>query len=378
MEPEARKPPVRFYEIDLLRFLAAFSVVLYHYTYRGYATNKYSPIPFLEIGRFTRYGHLGVELFFIISGYVVLLSVQGKTLRQFFISRIIRLYPAFWAACTLTFVVKLIWGTSVTDTHMSPLLKATLPQYACNMTMLQGFLGVESIDGAYWSLTTEITFYFLISLVISYNLMRHIDLCLALWLAYVALPSSMQLGTTFNLLLFSGSAPYFIAGMLFYLLQKPEGRTWQRYVLLFLSYLLSLRMAIGQANASAAYYHEPFSWLVSVSIITLFFIVFLSIIFKKINLSRSKWLMWLGALTYPLYLLHSDIGFIAFHRFGHSVNKYWLLSGILAVMLGLSYLVHMLVEKRFSKPLGQQLNQWLLRLDHTAQTLPKNANIKVV
>ncbi len=70
MEPEPRQPPLRFYEIDLLRFLAALSVVLYHYTYRGYMADHYSPVPFVGIGRFTKYGYLGVELFFLISGYV--------------------------------------------------------------------------------------------------------------------------------------------------------------------------------------------------------------------------------------------------------------------------------------------------------------------
>jgi peptidoglycan/LPS O-acetylase OafA/YrhL len=67
MEPEVRKAPVRFYEIDLLRFLAALSVVLFHYTYFGPMAKDYSPISYPELGRFGRYGYLGVELFFIIS-----------------------------------------------------------------------------------------------------------------------------------------------------------------------------------------------------------------------------------------------------------------------------------------------------------------------
>ncbi len=115
MEQESRKAPTRFYEIDLLRFLAALSVVIYHYTFRAYGVGNLSPIPYLEMSRFTRYGYLGVELFFIISGYVILLSVQGKTVRQFFISRVQRLYPAFWVACTLTFLVVRIWGNGSTN-----------------------------------------------------------------------------------------------------------------------------------------------------------------------------------------------------------------------------------------------------------------------
>ena len=102
MEPELHRKPIRFYEIDLLRFSAALSVVFYHYTYCGYQAGHLSPISDPEWARITRYGWLGVQLFFLISGCVVLLSAQGKTVRQFVISRVTRLYPAFWVACTPT------------------------------------------------------------------------------------------------------------------------------------------------------------------------------------------------------------------------------------------------------------------------------------
>lgn len=363
MEPEL-KTTQRFYEIDLLRFLAALSVVLYHYTYRGYAANNYSPVPFLELGQVTKYGHLGVELFFIVSGYVVLLSAQGKNIRQFFISRVIRLYPAFWVSCSITFLVKRLWGTGSTDMHMPTFLKAGVIQYLCNMTMLHEFLGVEAIDGAYWSLTVEISFYFLISLLISYKLMRHINLFITLWLLYSTLPSSMQVGTPFGLLFFPSYAPYFAAGMLFHLIQQPQGRSWQRILLLVFSYLLAVRAVIGKANALAITYHEATSHTITVGIISAFFILFTLIVFRIINLSRFKWLMWLGAITYPLYLLHSDIGFIAFHWLGHYINKYYLLTGIMLLMVSLSYLVHILIEKRYSKSLGQQLNKLLANFDY--------------
>lgn len=112
MEQEPHKRPSRFYEIDLLRFLAALSVVLYHYTYRAYMEGHYSPVSYPVLGSFTKYGWLGVQLFFIISGYVVLMSAAGKTVKQFLLSRITRLYPAYWAACTLTFAFMRSFGPS--------------------------------------------------------------------------------------------------------------------------------------------------------------------------------------------------------------------------------------------------------------------------
>ena len=59
----------RFYEIDLLRFLAALAVVLYHYTFRGFAEGGYSPVEYPILGEFFKYGSYGVQLFFIISGF---------------------------------------------------------------------------------------------------------------------------------------------------------------------------------------------------------------------------------------------------------------------------------------------------------------------
>ena len=363
MEPEVRHLP-RYYAIDLLRFVAALGVVCYHYTFRGYAAGNYSPVAFEELGRVTRYGYLGVELFFIISGYVVLLSAQGKTVRQFVQSRITRLYPAFWAACTLTFVVERLWGPGPADGPMAPELHAGLAQYAYNLTMLHGFLGTQDIDGAYWSLAIEITFYFLVALLIAFRLLPHLDLCLALWLGYALLPGIARSGTPFANLFFPEFAPYFAAGMLFYLLQPPQGRRWWRYGLLAVAYGLALRGAGAQARQMMAGYHTYVSPAVAMSTVTLFFGVFYVITRHKISFSRSAWLAGLGALTYPLYLIHSNIGFIILHRIGPFTNKYVLLSALIMLMLGLAWLLHVLVEKPLRKPLGALVARWFGYLDH--------------
>ncbi len=364
MEPTPHKLPVRFYEIDLLRFLAALSVVFYHYTYRGAARDNLSPVQFWRLGQVSRYGLLGVELFFLISGYVILLSAQGKTVRQFLISRVTRLYPAFWVACTLTFAAERIWGPAGAGERLPIQLHATLEQYPYNMTMLVEFFGKIMLDGSYWSLTVEITFYFLVSLLIAYRLMRHVDWFLAGWLLYVAIAGAVPEVTPFSQLFFPRYAPYFAAGMLFYLLQQPQGRTWRRYGLLLAAYVLALQAGVTQAREMSGFYQDTIARSVELAIITIFFGLFFLIAFRKINLSRFSWLSWLGALTYPLYLVHQHIGYLLFHYLGPYVNKYVLLGGVVAAMLGIAYLIHVLAEKPLSKPLGAQLNKWLARLDH--------------
>jgi peptidoglycan/LPS O-acetylase OafA/YrhL len=339
MEPEPHKAPIRFYEIDLLRFLAALSVVIYHYTYRGFAQGHYSPLAFPQLGQVTRYGYLGVELFFIISGYVVLLSAQGKTV--------------------LTFAVKKLWGTLPADGLMSERLHASVGQYAYNMTMLQSFFQVFDLDGAYWSLAVEISFYFLVSIIIGYQLMRHLDWVLLGWLGFIALPGRFHAGSAFDVLLFTKYAPYFIAGMVFYMLQQPNGRTRFRYGLLAAAYLLALRACWQSTSEMAVFLSADLSHWITAAVITIFFFIFYLVAFRKVDLSRFTWLAWLGALTYPLYLLHGDIAFIAFHRLAGSVNKYALVGAAIAAMLAGAYLIHRFVEKRFSKLLGLWVDKGL-------------------
>ncbi|MCU0650139.1 MAG: hypothetical protein MUF00_19285, partial [Gemmatimonadaceae bacterium] len=75
-----------------------------------------------------KYGYLGVELFFMISGFVILMTAANGSVRDFVISRAVRLYPAFWVCCTATFLVTMFIG--------EPRYSASLEQYIVNMTML--------------------------------------------------------------------------------------------------------------------------------------------------------------------------------------------------------------------------------------------------
>ncbi len=360
MEPTLTKSSPRLYELDLLRFLAALSVMLYHYTYRGYTASAQSSITFDSLGHFTRYGYLGVQLFFLISGYVVLLSAQSKTVGQFIVSRAARLYPAFWAACTLTFVVVRLWGQAAVSAF--PFLRLGTMQYVYNMTLFSNFLNTNYIDNVYWSLSKELIFYFLISLLLAYRLLPHLDLFISFWLSYVVLVGLQVAApnTLLSALLLSEQAPYFAAGMLFYLLQQPQGRTWRRYTLLAASYLLAVRASVLQASDITGAFQATIRPTVLAGIITCFFGVFYLIATRKLSLHNHTWLARLGALTYPLYLVHGNIGFIAFYHFSTLVNKYFLLAIVSLVMVGTAYILHLLIEKPVGKMLGAYLTNRLL------------------
>lgn len=353
------KSNIRFYEIDLLRFLAALAVVFFHYTFRGFAEGGYSPIDYELHSQFSRYGYLGVHLFFMISGFVILLSAMNRTAIQFTVSRIVRLYPAYWAGVTLTAVVIALAG--------APLFSVSLPQYLANLTMLSGYVGIEHIDGVYWTLLVELKFYALIFLLLLIRRIHHIEYYMGAWLGLSLLNIVMPLPKIAAFIIFPEWAPLFISGSLFYLIHL-KGLNLYRGLLLMGAYFCAIYYAIGEVAHLEEYYHSALSASVSVTLLTLFYLIFILITTNKLHWIRSPFLIKIGILTYPLYLIHQNIGFIAFNHLADSVNRYVLLYGLIAMMLLSAWLIHLWVEK----PLGG----WLKRnLDRLSGMLFSNAQV---
>src|SRR5690606_38114950 len=137
--------------LDYARFFAALSVVLFHYFYSGINNGKVSTVDETWFSGIASYGHFGVQFFFIISGYVIFFSLKNKGAASFMRSRLKRLYPTYWIAIIFTAFFAYLWGQG---TDMS----VTFKQVLVNFTMLQQFVGVQSVDGVYWTLFYEIIF----------------------------------------------------------------------------------------------------------------------------------------------------------------------------------------------------------------------------
>lgn len=335
----------RLQELDFLRFLAAIAVVIFHYAFRGYAKGDMSTMPYPWLAEPAKYGYLGVELFFMISGFVILMTASSNNLSVFFISRVVRLCPAFWVCCTLTFLFTLAIG--------QPRFSADLYQYLINMAFLSEMLNVEPIDGVYWSLFVEIKFYLMISVLLSVKKIDKIEPFLVAWLLVSATAEILVLEKLRSLLI-TDYAAYFIAGATFYL-AWVKGFNKTRVLLLLGALALACFTAMVWAESIETKYSTEYNPLIICGLIGLFFILFYLITTNRTPaISRRNWTV-LGALTYPLYLLHQMIGFMIFNIAYPAVNAHLLFWGAIILMIAASWFIN----KKIETPIARFIKRYL-------------------
>ncbi|WP_293264287.1 acyltransferase [Neptunomonas sp.] len=276
----------RFEELDVFRGLAALSVVLFHYTTRYDQVYQHTTPAAFSVP----WGHLGVQFFFIISGFVIFMTLEKcHSWKDFSVSRLSRLYPAYWAAVLLTFTIGYLFPL--------PDQNLTFSQLIVNLTMLQSFFYVPAVDGVYWSLAWELNFYFVMLFLFLTSRIKMMNLIAPLWLSgmiitYFLLATNIDVPwriQTFFVLQFTH---LFIAGIYFYK-WKQEGISF--YKLFILLSCLAAELITGNIVSSA------FS--------ASFFILFSLAINNKLNFIKKKPLIWLGSISYTLYLVHQMIGF---------------------------------------------------------------------
>src|SRR3954453_12293852 len=90
--------------LDLLRLVAVMGVILYHFGFWGPASHGMPQVAIPALAPIAKYGFLGVPAFFVISGFVIAYSAEGRTAMGFAIARFSRIYPTFLFCMTLTFV----------------------------------------------------------------------------------------------------------------------------------------------------------------------------------------------------------------------------------------------------------------------------------
>ncbi|MEP6750592.1 MAG: acyltransferase [Bacteroidota bacterium] len=323
----------RLEELDVLRGIAALTVVWYHFTfgfdfaYNGLSDNK----------SYFLYGYLGVHLFFIISGFVIFMTLErSKTVLDFIVSRISRLYPAYWVAIILTILMCAFFPAL---THNKPL---TIKQVLVNLTMLQHFFRITDVDGPYWTLAVELVFYFLMTMVFVFKKLNQVQIICSCWLllslaaALFNLPFEKYLNEMFILF----HAPLFIAGINFYLLRKNISRSKNLFahILIVTSFFIAAYIARTDKIMGE-------TWIIEL-VILLIYGVFYLFAFDKLSFLKIKILVFFGTISYSLYLVHVNIGFaaITFLR-QYTDNQFVYILIPLVICIFLSWMMVKFVEK---------------------------------
>jgi peptidoglycan/LPS O-acetylase OafA/YrhL len=140
--------------INALRGCAALLVFYFHlhlHVFAGYPERQVSEGSFTYwvVYGFFDLGKFGVALFFIVSGFLIPATLErpGAVVRTFASQRAFRIYPAYWTALALVAIF----------TFATP--NFSWRQWAVNLTLLQGFVGVGDVLGVTWTLQIELVYY---------------------------------------------------------------------------------------------------------------------------------------------------------------------------------------------------------------------------
>ncbi|PWI10998.1 acyltransferase [Streptomyces sp. NWU339] len=367
--PRSRTSGGRLRALDGLRLLAALMVAAYHYGGRGgdvstaWGSSPKEQFPTLH--EYFSYGCLGVQVFFVISGFVICMSGWGRPLRSFFSSRASRLLPAYWVAVLL-----------VTAVFALPVVvyDAVSPSDALvNMTMLQQPLGVDRVLGVCWTLWVEVRFYALFALfvVMPGASRRRVILFCAVWTVAAAIADAAN-EPLLDLVLMPEYAPFFIGGIGLYLVHRdredasPSSRLRSSRGDPTAWGIVGVSWLIGQHYAVQDLWHAPsadaFSHRTSVGIIlvvTLGFAAVAAVALGLLNWANWRWLTVAGALTYPFYLVHEHLGWVVIHSLhrGLGIGSAETFALTIAAMLLLARLLNRYVEDTLTPKIRTRLSR---------------------
>ncbi|MET0423113.1 MAG: acyltransferase [Actinoplanes sp.] len=341
----------RVVALDGLRLLAALMVAVFHYAGRTPSVEKIWSVkpaeafPTLHLA--AQYGWLGVELFFLISGFVIGLSAWGRPVGAFARSRVVRLFPAYWPAVLLTTLVVTIWPTVVEPKGVSDML--------INLTMLHQPFGVPSVDGVYWTLWSELRFYLLFSIVVWFGLTERRVLLFG-WGWLIA--SAFTYASRENLLVVvfqPNFAPLFVAGLGFALIHR-FGSSLRAWGLVIASFLIAQHHMVGRVALEARTdILAPLSARPALIVLAGFFALLAVIALGWTKRVRWSWLTTAGLLTYPFYLIHEQIGWTIIHAVHDRAPRPVVFMGTLTFMLLAAWLLHLLIERPVANFLRRRL-----------------------
>ncbi len=348
--------------LDGLRGIAIMLVILSHYWASEWATNLRIGKEYASL-RFIRQGWVGVELFFLISGFVILMTIERcKSARHFIYKRWLRLFPAMAIATILTVAFNYT-VQPIEKFYSSPWYDAIPGLIFVSHSFLRVIfqVDIDSLHRSFWTLYVEVGFYVVFG--IAYFFMgwkRATLLLLVLAVAILsALPILMRAGVTgVGLRLVE---PFEWLGIKFYLwfasgIFFAKAKSQSSTPLFMIAVLTGLAAALLVSP-----FPIPLTWddrYAMIAALALFAVA------QRWHMLQAmlEWrpLLLVGAVSYPLYLLHETIGFgllVLLKRYLPQIPNELLPIPIVALMIAVSYWITRQAEPEVRAFLERRLDR---------------------
>lgn len=323
--------------LDALRGVAAMAVVLFHFTTRFDQLFGHESPPLFSFP----IGHYGVNLFFIISGFVIFMTIErSRAPMDFIMSRFSRLYPAYWVAIALTFTITHWLGL---PGHLADFKTALM-----NGLMFHGMVfRVTHVDGVYWTLEVELLFYLgMFSLMVTSRLhLVHRILIALLTIRVIYFVAQHFFGISLPWIIYRyliiGQIAWFAIGMAIYRVtfHAGEKNSWLDWSVA----LVAVSVLMFTESPAIAGMAIIFGGLV------------LAVANGKLKTLANPVFVWLGSISYTLYLLHENIGWsiiLSLRQAGFGVNA------AIFLAMSASLLLASLVTYGVEKPSMLKIRAW--------------------
>lgn len=347
---------MRLEGIDILRGLAVSLVIFYHF-FELLGLQSHMLYPYIYA-----LGQLGVPLFFIISGYLIYrsldysLSSKGTKfgLQHYVTHRLFRILPAYYVNFFIVFILAYYFMGTM-DTWSHPFIQK---QIFSHLTFTSFFIYKTSglgINGAYWTLSIEMLWYFVAPLLFIYiKKDRYLMLLFVLSILYLI---GLDLSLYNTILKLDKNAPNYIGLLYYWSFQLPgqliyfiAGVFIYKYsntsisIHRFIQYSLFIFLFIIFISLSTQrYFLQSFAIK---NIITLLIVVSIFIIFYRHRLKEFFLLSWLGKISYSLYLWHMPILFMLKKYFiPYEPSWSFITALFIILLLSISTLSYYIVEE---------------------------------
>ena len=303
-----------------LRAVAALAVVVNHY-WGVFFLNAFRPLVGIpasfvpEQPAFTHhvmypgaaqflYGDFGVGLFFLISGFVISITLKSLSPGVFLVRRFFRIYPVYWFSMLISLLMYFVccwyWNTQLPgNINLAYILKA--------MPLLHSATGIPSVDFVNWSLAVEIKFYVLFALVfyVAGNHGKALKYCAGLSVASCGLSywTAAHFAAQSKVYMIVSDLKYILfifVGCVFYSLLKKSVGTIANALYLLIFWLAFYFVNVQFENTLLPARVINYTYALG---------VFSACYVARGFFKQNKVLDFMADISYPLYLVHSMIGY---------------------------------------------------------------------